>query len=353
MSAKKRKKANAYVPEALDSFAKDLSRIRIPSKSVNVPKSQVIPENIPEALNALSKEDRESIERYWGLTGAVNHSKRIGHHNTKDRALMDMQNRAVEALKKMSKLEIARIYDASVDRMIDMVSKKVDKDGVAHISDFESIKYLMAFLIIVENGPKLPLEEEPMKVDNTVDTRCYLDEYEALREMCEELEELTDKSISLSLIKSLFEMMDLKDYIAIRENFEIGSWEIFHPNELEVLKSLGSEVSEITSSKNIQEIMTFGSVRDFKERVFKYGPWEVTTKIIEGQTVEMEEFIEEVGTICKSRDWVAKIETFKIDETKRIKTSKEVRTLNIYRIGGLEFTDPCEIDFLRLHLTVA
>lgn len=146
LGAKKRKKANAYVPEALEALGKDLARIRIPSKSVSVPKSQVIFEKIPEALDALPKEDRECIERYWGLTGGVNHSKRIGRYNTNDRALFDMRNRAVEAIKKLSRLELARTYDASVDRMIQLVSLKINKEGVPYISDFESIKYLMVFL---------------------------------------------------------------------------------------------------------------------------------------------------------------------------------------------------------------
>ena len=353
MGASKRKKANAYVPEALDAFAKHLSKIRIPCKSVRVPKSQVIPENIPEALNALPKEDREIIERYWGLTGGPNHSERIRLYNFNDRAIFVMRNRANEALKKLSKLELARIYDASVDKMVDLISKKINRDGVSHISDLESIKYLMAFLIVVENGPKLSLEHDPMMINSKVDTGCYLDEYEALKEMCQELEELPDKSISLSLIKSLFEMMDLKDWIAIQENFGITSSNIFQPDEIEALKSLGINVSGMTAHRKIQDIMTFGSIRAYKESIFKYGPWSVTSQIIQGDNVKMEEFIKEVGAIGNHRDWVAKIEEFKTDQKEKLKTSREIRTLSIYRIGDLEFTDPCEIDFLRTHLAEA
>ena len=353
MGIKTRKKASAYVPEALEAFGKDLSRIRIPSKSSNVPKSQVISENIPEGLDALPKEDRKSIERYWGLTGGINHSKRIGKHNTNDRALIDMLNKAVEALKKMSKLEIARTYDASVDRMIDLVNLKISKDGVSYISDFESVKYLMVFFIVIDNGPKLSLEHDPMMIETNVDERHYLDEYEALKELCEQLEKLPDRSINLSLIKNLLEMFELRDLVTIRENFGIRSPEIFTSEEVQVLESLGIDVSDMIFPEKIEEIMTFGSIRSFKEKVFKYGAWEVTSKIIQGDNVEMEEFIKEIGAMCKHPDWISRIEEAKTGEQKEVVTSSGPRILDIYRIGGLEFTDPCEIDFLRTHLAGA
>lgn len=190
-----------------------------------------------------------------------------------------------------------------------------------------------------------------MILETNVDTRCYLDEYEALKELCEQLEKSPDKSISLSLIKGRLEMMELKDVVTIRENFGIRSPGIFLPDEIRVLKSLGIDVTEITSPKKIQEIMTFGSIRAFKESAFKYGAWEVTSKIIQGDVVELGGFIKEVGTIYKDRDWVTKLEEFKNGEQKEIVTSSGTQILNIYRIGGLEFTDPSEIDFLRTYLT--
>lgn len=350
MGAKKGKKASAYVPEALETFAKDLARIRIPSKSVNVPKSQVIPEKIPEVLNALSKEDRESIERYWGLTGGVNHSKRMGRHNRKDQALFAMCKRAVEALKKMSNLELARIYDSSVDKMINLLISKINKDGITYISDFDSVKYLMVYFIVIENGPKLSLEHDPMIAETDIDEDHYIDEYEALKELCEQLEGEPDKFINLSLIKNLLEAIGFKNEITIRDNFGIKSPEIFSPDEIQMFKSLGVNISEITSTKVIQEIMTFGSIRAFKESVFKYGAWEVTGQIIQGNTEGLEDFIEELARIYKNRDWVSRIEEFKTGEKKEILISTGTITLDIYRICGLEFTDPCEIDFLRTNL---
>lgn len=350
MGNKKGKKAPAYVPEALESFAKDLAGIRIPSKSVNVPKSQVIPEKIPETLNALSKEDRENIERYWGLTGGVNHSKKMGRHNKKDQALFDMCKRAVEALKKMSNLELARTYDASVDRMINLVSKKINKDGVTYISDFDSVKYLMVFFIVIENGPKLSLEHDPMIIETDIDDNHYIDEYEALKELCEQTEGKPDKFINLSLIKNLLEMLGFKNEMTIRSNFGIKTPELFSPDEIQFLKSLGINISEVTSTKAIQEIMTFGSIRAFKESAFKYGAWDVTSQIIQGNTEGLEDFVEELGRIYKNRDWVSRIEEFKTGEKKEIVLSTGRRSLDIYRVCGLEFTDPCEIDFLRINL---
>lgn len=349
MGSKRRKKGNTYVPEALKSFAKDLEMIRGVSKSANVPKSQVNIENIQKALEALPQEDRESVEKYWGLTGGPNHSKKIIFLKKNDRAMVDMRNRAIVALKKLSKLELARIYDASVDKMIDLINKKINKDGVSHISDFESTKYLLAFLIIFENGPEASIEDNQTITDNNA-AKYYLDEYEALKQMCYGFEELPDKSIKLALIKSLFEMMDFKEWLVVRENFGIKSNEIFYPEEIEFLKSLNVDVSDITSQRDIPEIMTFGSMKTFKEKIFKNGRWDVACRIILDSNVNLEDFVNVAGKIYKNRNWIQKLEEFKTERTEMIKMADGIRNVNIYSIGGLEFTDPREIDFLRLHL---
>ena len=260
-----------------------------------------------------------------------------------------MCKRAVEALKKMSNLELARTYDASVDRMINLVSKKINKDGVTDISNFDSVKYLMVFFIVIENGPKLSFEIDPMTVKN-VDKGFCLDEYEALKELCEQLEGQPDKIINLRLIKNLLEMLGFKNQVTIRENFRIKSPELFSQDEIQTLESLGVNISEITSIKSIQEIMTFGSIRDFKESVFKYGAWEVTSQIIQGETKGLEDLKEELGRIYKHKDWVSRIEEYKTRDVKQIYISTGFVTLDIYRICGFEFTDPCEIDFLRTNL---
>ena len=47
----------------------------------------------------------------------------------------------------------------------------------------EAVKYLIAFLIVIENGPKMSFEQDTMQVRTNVDQLCYMDEYEALNEM--------------------------------------------------------------------------------------------------------------------------------------------------------------------------
>ena len=142
MGSKKRIRNNVYVQEAIESFRKHLIKLRSFSKSKKVPEAQVNIEGLRKAIALLQKEDREVIERYWGLTGGINHSKRIFHHNLKDKALMDLRNRAQEAIKKLSKLELAIIYDDSVEKMVNFVMKKVNLDGGRDAPDLEIIKYL-------------------------------------------------------------------------------------------------------------------------------------------------------------------------------------------------------------------
>ena len=58
----------------------------------------------------------------------------------------------------------------------------------------------------------------------------------------------------------------------------------------------------------------------------------------------MDSFMEEMNKIHKN--WES-IEEYKVRQ-ETLMTSKEIRKLDVYNIGGLEFTDPDEIRFLYL-----
>lgn len=323
------KKAKVYVPKALESFRKYLIQDRQRSGGAQFKTELVSVEGLEKAVKSMPKEDKESIEKFWGLTGGVNHSEKMGHSTTKDLAFVNMRNRAHVSLRKLSRLEFVAMYYGGLNTLLELVAKKIDKEGYSHISDFESVKYMMAYLVIVDNGPKMVFEENPNVVETQIDSMCYLDEFQALYEMCEQVKNLPDKTIKLGLVVGVFEMMDLCDLVAVQQNFGLETpkedLKIFRPNEIE-------------------SIQTFGQIRNFKERVFKHGAWDVTCKLILGEMVEIQAFVEELSTLC--RDW-SQIENFKTGK-KQLRTSKELLTLDVYNIGGLEFTDTYEIEFLYL-----
>lgn len=325
------KKLKAYVPEALEHFGKDMLKIRQPSDSKNK-SCQVKLDGLQEAVQKLPKTEREKIEKFWGLTGGPNHSKRLGRSKSKDLAYREMRNMAILSLGKLLTLDYLTIYDPGVSMRINLLAKKVNKNGL-EISDIECVKYLMAFLVYADNGPKMSFENSPMSVDTDLNGAFFLDEYEVLNEMYGELSKYPDNTINLKLLISFFEMFDFKDMLIIK-------------------KSMGIEIPKETLPKgfkfeDIESAKTVAGVRELKERVFPCGAWEVATTLILGNTngkINLGNFMEELDSIRK--DW-AKVAKFKNGE-KTLKTTRELRTLNVYNIGGLEFTDAYEVMFLYL-----
>ena len=122
--------------------------------------------------------------------------------------------------------------------------------------------------------------------------------------------------------------------------------------KLQVIKS-GQGIQSIEDFKpeDIETVKSVTRIREFKEQMFPYGEWKVTTEIIMGNLggkINLEGFKEAINK-KKDCSWVEKIERFKTTQKKELRTSTGDRVLDIYRIGGLEFTDPQEIDFLYLY----
>lgn len=318
----KNKNTQAYAPEAFQLLGTYMETLR-QKGAKKVFKTKVNLEGLKKAMMTLNREDRETIEKFWGLTGGTNHSKRLT--SAKDVAFIQMRDKACQALSQLSKLDNARMYDESVDTLVEIIGKKINMYGFENISQFEAVKYLMAFLILIENGPKMSFEQDLMKVETKVDRFCYLDEYEALYEMYEVLKDHTDQSINFGLVKSTFDMMDVQDCAIIQ-------------------KSFGLEVEDCFKSKNEDILDTFGKIRAFKERIFPYGAWDVTCMLVLGNSVEMEEFARAVRKL--HRNW-SRIAEYKTSQ-KVLKTSTETRNLDVYSFGDLEFTDPYEVMFLYL-----
>lgn len=331
----KKNKVKEYVPEALKSLETFLENVR-QQGSKKMLKSRTNLNGLQKAIMLLPKEHRENIEKFWGLTGGPNHSKRMSCRGVKDMAYFEMMNKSIKSLEHLRKLDYTSIYDESVYTLINLINQKLNKDGISGVSDLECAKYLLAFFVVVQNGPKMSFEIDLMTVETKVDKLCYLDEYEALHQVCQELKDVPDHSINMGLVKSIFDMMDLKDCVAIQKSFGIDFTRHFGPDETEILNAFQSDKTE--------DIHTFGQIRSFKERAFEYGAWDVTYQLIIGSPVELEEFMKKIEIL--HRDW-SKISDFKTSQ-KNLRTSSSTRTLDVYSIGGLEFTDPYEVMFLYL-----
>lgn len=318
------KKPKAYVPENLEHFAKNLQQIRstIDGKDscfrLNIDKLQ-------KAIESLPKENRENLERFWGLTGGTNHSKKI--ISSKDIAFIKMRQTSIASINMLFKLEYIFIYDEYAQTVVSRFARKIDKNGI-QISDIEAIKYLLAFVVILQNGPKMCFETDALSIDMECRDDFIYDEYSLICETSAQLEKIPDNSIKLGLLMGWMEMLDYKDFLAIRRKFRIGNPKDYTLEEVEPLE-------------------TFVQIRNFKEKLFPYGAWDATSTIIFGNTeekLELEGFMEGIDEIRK--DW-SKVEDFKTGQMK-LKTLHELRTLNVYKIGKLEFTDIYEVMFLYL-----
>ena len=330
---RKNKKTTEYVPSALKNLGNTLLMVRQPrsmqSRFFGV---QINLEGLQEAVKSLNKVNRERIEKFWGLTGGPNHSKRLGHCDAKDVAFKEMSNLAVLALRDLLTLDYINMYDPTISVRLTEMAKKVNKEGV-NISDMDCVKYLLAFFVYVDNGPKMPWEENPMRVDTDLPENFSFDEYEVLNQMWEEISKYPDETISLKLLMGFFEIIDFNDMLIIKKSLRI-----------EIPKETLPEGVKI---EDVEVVRTVTEVRKLKERIFQYGAWDVVSTLIQGDlghNVNLEAFMRELNSIRKN--W-GKVNEFKTGE-KTLKTASEIRTLNVYNIGGLEFTDIYEVMYLYL-----
>ena len=230
-------------------------------------------------------------------------------------------------------LRLGHMYDKDFKKTVLNLLKKVDKRDV-NIDDIEIIRYLLFFLVIFQNGPKMFFEKDNMAVVD-VNPEYAFDKYAILQNAYNQLKDLPDESINIKLICKIVDKLDFKDALSIKKGFGITIPKSQIPE--------GMDISEIG------KIRTLGQVRRIKERIFRYGSWDVTNEIILGNLEvisKLEEFVEELYPIRK--DW-GKIAEFRVGQ-KQLCTSEGLRTIDVYSISGLEFTDIYEVMFLYLNV---
>ena len=241
------------------------------------------------------------------------------------------------------------MYDNNIKAIINAISRKVNKTDIT-ISDIEIAKLLMAFTLYMDNGPKMTFEDDPMSIDTSLNGSFLFDEYEVVFQLSEEIQEFPDGSINLKLLTSFFEMADFQKMLTMKKSTGIEISKFFE--KLQVIKK-GQGIQNINdfTPRDVETVKTVNRIREFKEKMFPYGEWKVSTELILGdreKKFNLEGFKDALDK-KRGKSWVEKIEGFKTTQTKQIRTSEGIRTLYVYQIGGLEFTDPQEIDFLYLY----
>lgn len=320
-----KKTPRAYVLENLEHFAQDLVRFRDFGIGKNY--SAINLEGLQKAVMLLPRKERENVEHFWALNGGINHSQKLSKITNKDIALIRQRQDAISSLRSLFKIDYMYIYDEDLKAKVMHIAQKINTEG-AQISELSAVKYLMAFMVVLQNGPKMSFEDNPMEINTEYKGEFTYDEYSIISNMYKELLDIPEESISFKLIFDFLDMLDWRDALAIKKSFCI-------------------EVPKEYQKVEVEPLYTLEQIRNFKERVFQYGDWAVTSEIILGNPVvsaNLEGFLSNLDSIRK--DW-AKIAEFKVGE-RLLRTPHELRTIDVYNIGGFDFSDIYEVMFLYL-----
>ena len=333
-----------YDAKNLQSLEKSIIDIREKMDGQNLFRINI--DNLVQAIQELPKEDREHIEKFWGLTGGTNHStKKFVKWN--DKAYLNMCENVEKSISKLFEIDRVFMYEENLKEMIAFLAKKIDK-GDTQISDLDAIKYIMAFSGILDKGPQMSFEKDALTFDQSYKDDFTFDEYTVIRDIYQELQNVPDNFIDLKVLVGWIEWLDFNDSNTIKKTFGIELPNLDYLREAEkLLQQLplfkGKQIFPTNNQMNeVERMRKLSVIRAFKERIFSYGAWETTSTLIFEHSINLEEFFETVRLIKKDR---AKIEEFKTGEM-QVRTSTGIRNLDIFTIGGLEFTDPDEIRFL-------
>lgn len=325
----KKKNEAPYDKGALRDLGTAMCKIRRPQEGGVIPRLTIDLQGLERAIRSINRENRERIEKFWGLNGGTNFSKKpIG---SKDIALENMQRNALLAIREIFSMDYMFLYDMKFQKLIEDIGKKVKKpEGV---DDFMACKWILAYCIFFCNGPKMLYEPDLSELDNA-DEHLVFDDYAILENFWARTKNLPEGSISFELMEHIMTMLDIKDRRAIK-------------------KSLSIEVEKEEQGDKFEEtriLKTFAEIRKFKEEMFPLGPWLVTESIIlgghkMGNPEEFRTFMEELNKIWLS-NW--NVEPYKTDDTIRVRTSHGERVLPVYMIANQAITDVTELMVLHL-----
>ena len=253
-----KKRQQAYDSKNLELIGRTLAGIkgvREDGKKVDI---NIDYTGLENAIKSLPREHRENIEKFWGLTGGINHSKKLVLFGKKDEAFTRMSNQAVRSLRSLFRVDYMSMYDKEFKNAIEYLLKKINKDDT-EISDLDAIKYIIIFLLIFQNGPKMSYETDCLTVNEESNPELTFDEYAAVTGAYEEFKDVPDGAINIKLICDFLDMLDIKDALAIKKSF--------------CIKVPTVEIPEPLRKEEVEPMYMLGEIRNLKERVFPYGPW--------------------------------------------------------------------------------
>ncbi len=311
----KKRNSGRYDQTNLDVLIDFIKVIRTPYKQSSIAISNV---ELEATIKGLPNRERKCVETFFGLVpGTINHYQCQKYNEL---AYQNMANAAFAVLKKLGTLEYLEKYSRTVRKAITRLTSKVDSTGI-FLSKVEQAQYLILLAMILDAGPKMSFDAD--SPSNDVDSKMF-DDYAVVVELNRILDECPNTSINLRLLIEVLEMFDLKDVAVMKKTVNLRVAE--NPQE------------PIVPLKNI------GEIRKFKERIFPYGAWNLVTDLILGskENLDFSALGEDLEKFRK--DW--DLQRFNSGNVCVLDTSTGQRTLNIYTIGGFNFTDPYEVMFL-------
>lgn len=174
----------------------------------------------------------------------------------------DMKGLGWKVMLKLLSIDSMSKYERTTRNAIRLFEKKVFKN-TKNLSSVEGFKYLIAFYTILQNGPKLTIETEPLEVDTSFDgDKARFDIFGTIDALSKALEmQIKDKSIDLDLLVAWVDWFEISVRATIKNFCEIP-------------------LSKEEMQQDIEVLDTANAVRHFKEKIFPYGPWFTTTALI-------------------------------------------------------------------------
>jgi len=171
------------------------------------------------------------------------------------------QHQGLEVLSKLFSVSYLLQYDTFTRSVFKTFEKKVMKNTLK-TSSVDGFKYLIAFFVFLDNGPKLCFENDASQVNTEIsgDTTNF-SVYAIIEAMNLVFVNVADHSIDLDLLVYWINNLDLQDSASIRTFCELP---------------LNEDEQELT----LIQLKTPNDIRKFKERIFPKGPWYTTSALV-------------------------------------------------------------------------
>lgn len=337
-------------------MAQELRHIRRPIENSVIPELKIDIFALEIAVKNLPKKERETLEKSLGLLpGTARKYKNSSKKGFNDISRQNMENATLEIFEKLLSIEYLYSFDSNfrsfvenfaskldktgVEDISDIAAKldktgvedisdidaKLDKTGVEYISDIDAMKYILILLVFIAGGPQLgvtsPLSSEKEK-------NGQFDHYALLNATwTERAHTFPEHSINLKLLIEIIDMFDIKDVITMK-------------------RYVGLPIPKTYSDVQTPDLESFFSIRQFKEKLFKYGAWEITTAFIYNKAaishINLKKFYGRINTLHRNWEKLSECKSYDFS----LETTEGVRKLTVYKLAGAEFTDPYEIQCL-------